>query len=114
MKDSTRISREKKTLKIMIEMYCNANHSNADDTCRECTRLHDYALGKIDKCPFHEKKPVCGKCPVHCYKAEMREDMRAVMRHSGPRMLLSHPVLGIMHIIDRFKYKTNGEKNIRV
>jgi hypothetical protein len=104
MKDSARISREKKTIKIMIEMYCHANHNNTADMCGECNRLYDYALSKIDKCLFHEQKPVCGKCLVHCYKPEMGEEMRSIMRYSGPRMLLSHPVLGIMHIIDRFHY----------
>jgi hypothetical protein len=114
MKDSSRISREKKTLKIMIGMYCNAHHCKAGGSCMECDRLYDYAMSRIDKCPYHEYKPVCGRCPVHCYEAEMREDMRAIMRHSGPRILLSHPVFGIMHIIDRIKYKTDREKNIRV
>ena len=107
MKDQARISREKKTVKIMIEMYCNAHHSNATDMCPECGSLYDYAISKIDKCPFHEQKPVCGKCRIHCYKADMREDMRIVMRHSGPGILLSHPVLGILHIIDRFKCKAD-------
>ena len=107
MKDQTRISREKKTLKIMIEMYCNAHHRKAGVLCGECGSLYDYAINKIDKCPFHKQKPVCGRCPVHCYKDDMREGMHAIMRHSGPRMLLSHPVLGILHIIDRFKYKAD-------
>ena len=106
MKDPARTSSEKKTLKIMIEMYCNAHHGKTGGSCGECGRLYDYALSKIDKCPFHEQKPVCGKCPIHCYKAEMRGDMRLIMRYSGPRMLLSHPVLGIMHIIDRIRLNT--------
>jgi ribosomal protein L40E len=107
MKDSTRIAREKKTVKIMIEMYCNAHHGKTAVLCRECSSLYDYAINKIDKCPFHEKKPVCGKCPVHCYKPEMREKMCAVMRYSGPKILMSHPVQGMMHIIDRFRYRAD-------
>jgi hypothetical protein len=107
MKDSARISREKKTVKIMIEIYCRGHHSNESVMCEKCWRLYEYALGRVDKCPFNEQKPVCGKCSVHCYKPERRRDMRSVMRHSGPRMLLSHPVFGIMHIIDRFKYKAD-------
>jgi hypothetical protein len=110
MKDSTRISREKKTVKIMIEIYCRGHHSNESGMCEKCWQLYEYALGRVDKCPFHEQKPVCGRCPVHCYKDDMREEMLAVMRHSGPRMLLSHPVLGILHIIDRFKYKADKDR----
>ena len=40
------------------------------------------------------------KCPTHCYKPEMRERVRAVMRYSGPRMLREHPVLAIAHLAD--------------
>jgi hypothetical protein len=110
MKDPARISRDKKTLKIMIEMYCRAYHGETTGLCMQCGNLYDYALSRIDKCPFLELKPVCGKCPVHCYKPEMREKMRSVMLCSGHRILMSHPVLGLMHIIDRFKYKTDGKR----
>jgi len=37
---------------------------------------------------------------VHCYNAEMRERVRVMMRWSGPRMLLRHPVIAILHMID--------------
>jgi hypothetical protein len=111
MKDPARISREKKTVKIMIEMYCRANHGNASEMCGECAGLYNYAVGRTDKCPFKEQKPVCGKCQVHCYKQDKREKMRAIMRYSGPRMLLSHPVLGVMHIIDRFRYKADKNRH---
>ncbi len=107
MKVSARSSREKKTLKIMIEMYCHANHGKAAGLCEDCTLLYDYASDRIEKCPFHEQKPVCGKCPVHCYKPDMRKRIRAVMRYSGPKMLLTHPVHGILHIIDSFRYKAD-------
>ena len=39
-------------------------------------------------------------CPIHCYAKAEREQMREVMRHSGPRMLLRHPVLAIRHLLD--------------
>jgi hypothetical protein len=110
MKDPARISREKKTVKIMIEMYCCANHFKTAGLCADCTLLYDYASGRIDKCPFHEKKPVCGKCPIHCFNADKREEMRSVMRYSGPRILMSHPVQGMMHILDRFRYKADKHR----
>jgi hypothetical protein len=110
MKDSQRIAREKKTLRIMIGMYCNEHCGKTAGLCADCTLLYDYASGKIDKCPFHEQKPVCGKCQVHCFKPEMREKMRAVMRCSGPKIMLSHPVFGVMHIYDRFRYKADKDR----
>ena len=36
---------------------------------------------------------------VHCYQPQMREQIRQVMRFSGPRMLLYHPVLAVWHLI---------------
>jgi hypothetical protein len=30
----------------------------------------------------------------------MREQVRAIMRYAGPRMLLRHPVLALMHVWD--------------
>jgi len=37
---------------------------------------------------------------VHCYKPEMRERIRGVMRFAGPRMALRHPLLAVRHLLD--------------
>ena len=55
---------------------------------------------RLDKCPFLEGKTTCANCPVHCYKSDMREKVREVMRYSGPRMTLRHPILAVFHLID--------------
>ena len=52
-----------------------------------------------------ETKTFCSNCKVHCYKPEMREKIRDVMRFSGPRMLFVHPVAAIRHVME-----TNREK----
>ena len=49
---------------------------------------------------FGDAKPTCANCLVHCYKAEMRTRAREMMRWSGPRMLIAHPVLAILHLLD--------------
>ena len=41
----------------------------------------------------------------------MREKIRAVMRFSGPRMLLYHPVLAVRHLIEQQREKKEVEKN---
>ncbi len=84
----------------MIEIYCRENHSRAGELCPDCQQLAGYALQRIEKCPFQENKPTCAKCPIHCYKPDMRERVRQVMRFSGPRMLLAHPILAILHLLD--------------
>ncbi len=101
--DKDRISREKKTISKMIGIYCRHRHGRADDLCAECGHLRDYAMQCIDRCPFREDKPVCGKCPVHCYEPDMRDRIRRVMRYSGPRMMMYHPVLTVMHHLDGMK-----------
>ena len=42
----------------------------------------------------------CSNCTVHCYRPEMRERIRTVMRYAGPRMLFHHPVMAIRHMIE--------------
>ena len=94
-----RIKREGDTVAVMIEIYCHRHHSRTE-TCEECAELLQYALQRLEKCPFGEGKPTCAKCPVHCYKPAMRQKIRLVMRYSGPRMLLRHPLMALRHLLD--------------
>lgn len=92
-----RITQEKRTVEIMIRLYCRKKEKNAT-LCPECEELLRYAHARLDHCPFGEKKSSCKKCPVHCYKPAMRERMREVMRFSGPRMLFYAPLEAIRHL----------------
>ena len=87
----------------MIRLYCRDHHEIEGEFCPGCRELWDYALIRLDRCPFRENKPTCAKCPVHCYKPDMREKVRVVMRYAGPRMLHRHPVLAVLHLIDGFR-----------
>jgi len=95
-----RIEREKRTIRAMLALYCRDHHGRADELCDECAELLKYALGRLDRCPFGEGKTACSDCEIHCYKPAMREKVRQVMRYSGPRMLLHHPILAVRHLID--------------
>jgi hypothetical protein len=99
-KEHPRIRREKKTIESMIALYCRKQHGGNRRLCPECQELSEYAMQRLQKCPFQERKPTCAKCPVHCYKPAMREKIRCVMRYSGPRMIYTHPVLAIAHLVD--------------
>ena len=68
-----------------------------------------YANIVSDKCPFMETKTFCSNCKVHCYKPEMREKIREVMRYSGPRMIFHHPAAAIRHVILTKKEKKQIE-----
>jgi hypothetical protein len=50
-----------------------------------------------------ETKTFCSNCNVHCYKPEMREKIREVMRFSDPRMIFYHPIMAIRHLIESRK-----------
>ena len=97
----------------MIRLYCRKNHGKeghaSGGMCPECQKLADYAKQRSQKCPFMEQKTFCANCKVHCYKPEMREKIRAVMRFSGPRMLLYHPILAIWHLICSMREKRKAK-----
>jgi hypothetical protein len=97
-----RLSRERHTIRVMSEIYCKGRHGTARELCAECRELFDYAMQRIDKCPFQDDKPTCAKCPIHCYKPAMRERVRRMMRYSGPRMLIYHPALALLHYRDEW------------
>jgi predicted amidophosphoribosyltransferase len=99
----SRLVRERRTVESMIEIYCRGRHRQAKGLCAECEQLLAYATQRIDKCRFGENKPTCAKCAIHCYKPEMREKVRDVMRYAGPRMLWTHPILSLIHYIDEVK-----------
>ncbi|MBT8485923.1 MAG: nitrous oxide-stimulated promoter family protein [Phycisphaerales bacterium] len=103
--ESRRIRREKKTVSIMIEMYCRDQHDDpaTPGLCDGCRELHEHAMLRIDKCPFCLAKPTCVNCPVHCYKKDMRARIREVMAYAGPRMMRRHPILAMMHVVDGFR-----------
>jgi len=94
-----RLAREARTLRAMIDIYCRGQHGTRSQLCADCAELRDYALARLDRCPFQEQKPTCANCTVHCYKPVMRERVRAVMRYAGPRMIWRHPILALLHLL---------------
>lgn len=85
----------------MVELFCRENHrAEAGGLCPDCRQLFDYAMERTDRCPYGEEKPTCARCPIHCYTAARRGQVRQIMRYSGPRMLRSHPLLTIRHYLD--------------
>lgn len=96
-----RIAREHVTIEKMTYLFCRELHGSPKGTlCPDCQVLMDYSLERLRKCPFQERKSTCAKCTVHCYRPDMREKVRVMMRYSGPRMMLHHPILAIRHLLD--------------
>jgi len=93
-----RLAREWNTVAAMLHIYCRDQHGGA--LCAECQGLMGYINLRLDRCRFGEDKPTCAKCPVHCYQRDRREQVKAVMRYAGPRMLWEHPWLSLCHLLD--------------
>ena len=83
--------KEQRVVEEMIRLYCR--------------ELSDYAKQRSGNCSFMEQKTFCANCKVHCYKPEKREQIRQVMRFSGPRMLFYHPQLAVWHLICSIREK---------
>lgn len=98
----TRVEREQHTVEQMIRIYCRHKERNRE-LCHECQELLEYARVRLSKCPFGENKTSCRKCTVHCYRSDMKNRIKAVMRYSGPRMMIYHPVAALRHMISELK-----------
>ncbi|HEY5643090.1 MAG TPA: nitrous oxide-stimulated promoter family protein [Woeseiaceae bacterium] len=94
----SRTRRERETIGKMVGIYCAAHHQRVGrDLCEPCAEFLQYAERRLQKCPYGVDKPTCANCPIHCYKPDRRERAREIMRFAGPRMLLRHPLLAILH-----------------
>ena len=98
-----RLERERETVSAMISLYCRDRHAAAPELCAECADLEAYTRLRLEKCPYGEEKPTCVDCPIHCYLPKRRQQIKEVMTYAGPRMLLSHPILAVRHMVDGWR-----------
>ena len=96
----TRIEREKQTVRKMIELYCR-HRLKADTMPEQYQHLADFACRRLDHCRYGENKTACKDCPTHCYPPTEREQIREVMRWTGPRMILYSPIAAIRHLFNK-------------
>lgn len=107
--------KELEVVELMIRLYCRKKHTCKAGLCAACSELLEYVKFRRSKCPWGEEKPFCANCRIHCYKPQMREKIKEVMRFSGPRMLLYHPVIAMNHLVEtkrqKQKLKQEEQKN---
>jgi hypothetical protein len=98
--------KEKRLIPVMIQKYCRGKHgTKRGEICEACKQLTEYALFRLEKCPFKVDKQFCSFCKIHCYKPEYREKIKEVMKYSGPRMVFTHPIFAFSHVVQTIKYK---------
>lgn len=102
------ISAQKRVVGHMIRYYCDNHHRgrerDTDGLCDECRELLRYAYTRLDKCPYGDSKPNCSSCRIHCYKRDMKEAIKAVMRYSGPRMIFYAPGDMFVYLARKISY----------
>jgi len=97
------IEYEQHIVQRMLLVFCKKQHNTKSGLCESCIELKNYALQRLEKCKFGNEKPACKVCPVHCYKPDMREKIRDVMRFSGPRMAFYYPIDAVKHLFRNLK-----------
>lgn len=111
-------TQEYHTVLLMIQLYCKGKHGrkkalrSVKELCSVCSALAAYVREREANCPFMETKTFCSLCKVHCYKSDMREQIKTVMRYSGPRMMLYHPITAICHLVLTTKAKQNVQAQL--
>ncbi len=106
--------KERKLIPVMIRSYCHGKHkAKGENICEECKALTEYALFRLEKCPFKVNKKFCSFCKIHCYKPEMREKIKDVMKWAGPRMIFTHPVFAFKHVFQMISYKRKLKKEAK-
>lgn len=90
--------KENRIVEMMIKIYCREKHRYRHELCNDCQEILDYAILRNDKCPNLDTKSFCSVCKTHCYSTEMRVRMKLIMKYSGRRMLLYHPLLAIKYL----------------
>lgn len=98
---------EKKVVRKMIGIYCRSKHDSSGVLCKTCAEMEQYALSRLENCPFGENKPTCNSCSIHCYRSDMKQKIKEIMRFSGPKMLFIHPIDTIRHFHHERKRNNN-------
>ena len=92
--------KERKLIPVMIRSYCHGKHgTKGEELCEECK-------AKVNK-------QFCSFCKIHCYKPEMREKIKDVMKWAGPRMIFTHPVFAFKHVFQMISYKRKLKKEAK-
>ena len=115
--ESSRIKRKRQKeimlVSQMIKLYCHKNHTNQNgkELCDECQELIEYACERSEKCRFMKNKTFCSNCRIQCYSPEMKKRIQKVMRYSGQRIIIYHPLLCLRHVITGAKEKRRTRRD---
>jgi hypothetical protein len=75
--------------------------------CPHCYEMVKMAEKHVSGCPHMAYKTFCHSCPKPCYPKAHLEKIRPMMRYSGPRLMLRHPVIAFKYFHGVMKAKYN-------
>ncbi len=112
-----KLRKDLRLLARFVGIYCAGRHATAEKAplalrthdvaalgircpqlCQACTKLIAHAFVKRASCPL-DPKPMCKRCPTHCYAPHYREEIRAVMKYAGIRMVLRGRLDYLLHLL---------------
>ena len=102
--------REKRTVALMIRLYCRKKHGTKKIFVPNAKHFRSMRCSAVINAPLWKPRPfaLTAVCIVTSRKCVKK--IREVMRFSGPRMILHHPVMAVRHVIESKKEKKRLEK----
>ena len=96
----------------MIDLYHRKNDRFSDG---DISDLKAYVKSKLYSCPHGSNKPFCSYCKIHCYEPVRRDQIREIMRFSGPRFIFYRPGKSIKHLLYKSSFirKIASKKSYR-
>ena len=95
----SRIAHEKKTVELMIRLYCRKKEKNKI-LCTDCEELLRYAHARLDLCPFGDKKGACNELHGTLLQACPARTNATGNAFFRPRMLFYAPWQTIRHLLN--------------
>ena len=101
-----RAAKDRATMEAIGAIYCRGNHAAAvrgdDAMCPQCREAIEGTLARALACP-HGHEHNCEDCETHCQRGEAQQNIKVIMRHAAPRMLVRHPVMTFGYLWKKLK-----------
>ncbi len=76
---------EGRLIKGFISENCALKHGTKDGLCDVCAPVLEYAMAKLQVCPYMRgniyEKPPCSACPKDCYSPDMRAFVKDIYKY---------------------------------
>lgn len=99
------IDYKKQLLDIMFDIYIKDHESEKDSM--ESLRL--YSHNRLENCQNKDKRNFCSSCSIRCFSKNRREDIKRVMKYSGPRLIFYRPLALLRHTFNHFWRNLNDK-----